>query len=193
MLFQQRVEPTLTQRARILLWPRRSWDRSLKYISLRLMRIQATPHHLALGFAIGVFASVTPLVGLQMVMAGGIAFVMRASLAAAMLGTFFGNPVVWALVWPTSYYLGCLMLGATSGPADMAVATEALTSAADFVWPILKPMLVGTIPVGLIISSVVYHYSKKAAAGFQERRKQIYPQGCGYPLGGLLATYDPAH
>ena len=89
MLFKRRAPATLKEQLRLLLWPRRSWERSFKYVTHRLMRLRETPHQLALGCAIGVFAALTPFVGLQMVLAGLVAIALRASFAAAMLGTFF--------------------------------------------------------------------------------------------------------
>lgn len=206
MLFRRREPATLLEQARVLLWPRRSWERSFKYIVHRLMRVRETPHQLALGCAIGVFAALTPLVGLQMVLAGFVAIALRASFAAAMLGTFFGNPITWALFWPLTYWIGCLMLGVPAGLGDIHLRGElqalgtaignfspsAIIAAGALVWPFFKPMLVGTIPVGLAVSWGFYVMCKRAAIAHRARRSPLSPFGVDYPLGGLLAEYDPA-
>lgn len=206
MIFKRRTPPTWQERVRVVIWPRHSWERSLKYIAFRLMRVRATPHQLALGFAIGVFAAITPLVGVQMLLAGLIAVVLRASFAAAMLGTIFGNPLTWAAVWPATYASGCFLLGlpvavktedlaqqlSAFGNSVWQLSPEMIGSAIGLAWPYIKPMLVGTLPVGAVIALVCYIICKRAAFAHQQRRRRLSPQG-DYPLGDLLATYDPEY
>lgn len=206
MLFDRRMPPSLSEQLRVVVWPRVSWERSLRYIVLRLMRIRATPHQLALGFAVGVFASITPLVGLQMAVAGLIAIALRASFTAAMLGTFFGNPVVWAAIWPATYATGTYILGGSGGLAFgqlelqfallwdsiRQVSPEMFANVWAILWPILKPMLVGSLPVGVAISGVFYFMIWRAAESYQSRRRRRVGYDANYPLGALLASYDPA-
>lgn len=207
MLFDRRVPPTLSEQARVLVWPRHSWERSLRYIVMRLMRVRATPHQLALGCAIGVFAAVTPLVGLQMALAGLLAIAFRASFTAAMLGTFFGNPIVWAVIWPATFATGGYMLGVPGGldqdafQAQFAALWESarhfspgmVTDGLALLWPVVKPMLVGSLPVGLGLAAVFYVLTKRAATTYQARRRRGSGYDSRYPLGALLATYDTTY
>ena len=194
----------MLERIRVWAWPRRSWERSLRYVVHRLLRLRADPHTLALGCAIGVFAAVTPLIGLQMLLAGALALLLRASLAAAMLGTFFGNPVTWPVIWSGTYALGCALLGIPGAfsqidfGAEFArfsqtmwqLSPEVFDAALSMVWPFVEPMLVGSIPIGLICAFVFYRLTKRAAVAHQMRRRQ----GAGYdftnPLGALIASYQ---
>jgi len=207
MMFDRRMPPTYAERLRVLLWPRTSWDRSLRYVVLRLMRVRATPHQLALGCAIGVFASITPFVGMQMALAGVIAMALQASFAAAMLGTLFGNPIVWAILWPTTYSIGGYLLGAPGGFDEVALrgqfgalwdsvrhlSPDMISAAFGFLWPIVKLMLVGSVPIGLALGGVVYVTTRRAVIRHQSRRYRSDGYDTGYPLGALLAFYDPAH
>ena len=63
------------------------------------MRLKASPHQIALGGAAGVFAAFTPFLGAQMALAAVLAAVCRASVPAALLGTFVGNPLSWPAIW----------------------------------------------------------------------------------------------
>lgn len=207
MIFKRRIPPTLAEQVRILLWPRRSWSRSLRYACLRLMRVRATPHQLALGFSVGVIAAITPLVGIQMLIAGIIAIVLHASFAAAMLGTFFGNPLTWAIVWPATYTTGCYLLGTPCAvqTGDLIqrlssfwdsfwqLSPDTMAAAFHLVWPYIEPMLMGTLPVGAAIGLFCYIFCKRAAIAHQERRRRLSPEVGNYPLGPLLATYDSEH
>ncbi len=207
MMFDRRMPPTYSEQLRILLWPRTSWERSLRYVTLRLLRVRATPHQLALGCAIGVFASITPFVGMQMALAGLIAMILQASFTAAMLGTLLGNPIVWAILWPATYSIGGFLLG-VSGGFDAIVLKEhfgamwesvrqfspdMISAAFAILWPIVKPMLVGSVPVGLALGGTIYLITRRAATLHQSRRFRSDGYDSGYPLGALLASYDPAY
>ena len=165
MLFKSRYTPTLSQRLRVLAWPRVSWSRSARYVVKRVLRVKASPHKIAVGCAAGVFASITPLIGVQMVMAAAIALTLRGSIAAAMLATFLGNPLSWPLIWGATYALGSAMLGAP-GPAEAA----ALARGTDTVWPILYAMLIGSIPIGLASAAVSYGVVARVVGSVQQGR-----------------------
>ena len=165
MLFKSRQRPTLLERGRLLAWPRRSFARSALYIAKRLYRLRASPHKIAIGCAVGVFASVTPFVGMQMMMAGAVTFILRGSIAAAMLGTLFGNPLSWPLIWGATYTLGRMMIG-SPGPAEAAV----LSPGADPIWPVLYPMLIGSIPIGLASAAVSYGVVARGVELMRQRK-----------------------
>ncbi|MBX9925850.1 MAG: DUF2062 domain-containing protein [Hyphomicrobiaceae bacterium] len=157
MLFKAREKPTLLRRLQLWLWPRRSFSRSATYVWKRLFRLKASPHKIAVGCAAGVFASVTPLIGVQMLMAGIIAVILRGSLPAAMLATFVGNPLSWPFIWGATYAVGAILLG-SPGAAEAA----ALSVDGDRVWPIIYTMLIGSIPVGLFAAAVSYGLTARA-------------------------------
>ncbi len=207
MLFDRRIPPTLSERLSLMVWPRNSWERSLRYVLLRLMRVRATPHQLALGFALGVFASITPFVGFQMALAGLLALMLRASFTASMLGTFFGNPIVWALVWPATFATGSYILGQDGGldqaqllahfdalwQSVSAFSLDMFGAVAALLWPIVKPMLIGSLPVGIAIAAVFYFVLRRATESYQARRRRMGGYDSSHPLGALLASYDPAY
>ncbi len=178
MLFGRRVGPTLLERGRVALWPRRSWSRSLRYALLRFERLDAPPHALALGLAIGVFASFQPILGVQMLFAGVVAWLLGASVAAAFLGTFVGTPVTWPFMWLASYQLGAFIIGeersVTVGELlDALVGLGAAASPGGFdagfgggniVWQLLWPLAVGAVPLGLLAGAAFYAMVMRAAA-----------------------------
>lgn len=184
MLFKRRTPLTFSERVRTWLWPRRSWSRSLRYFVRRLERLQASPHQVALGCAAGVFASITPLLGTQMVLAAILAFAIRASIPAALIGTFFGNPLSWPLIWGGTYTAGCYMLGIEnvltfSGLEYYltrfvdALATwspDVIDHAVRLVWPVFKPMLAGSLLVGFIAAIFIYYTLRPVIAAYQKTR-----------------------
>lgn len=149
MLFKRRNKPTFAQAVRAAVWPRTSFSRSARYVWKRLFRLNASPHRIALGCAAGVFASITPLIGVQMIMAGAIALVLRGSLTAAMLATFAGNPLTWPLIWASTYGLGAMIVGSPAEAAAMPVGPDRLG-------PVVYTMLIGSIPLGLLAAVGTY-------------------------------------
>jgi uncharacterized protein len=163
MLFKSRKQLTLREKVRLLVWPRVSWVRSGAYVFKRVLRMKASPHRIAIGCAAGVFASITPLIGVQMVMAGAIALILRGSVPAAMLATFAGNPFSWPLIWGTTYALGHAIIG-QPGAAEAA----AMIHNQDTVWPVLFAMLVGSIPIGLVSAAVSYGVVERVVSSTQQ-------------------------
>ena len=59
---------------------------------VRMRQLEGNPHCIALGMAVGIFVSITPIIPLQTIVAVALAFVLRGSKSAAALGTWLSNP-----------------------------------------------------------------------------------------------------
>lgn len=66
---------------------------------LHLLHLEESPHELAKAFAVGVFVSFTPFLGLHTALALGLAWTFRLNKAVAVTGTFVNNPWTIALVY----------------------------------------------------------------------------------------------
>ncbi|RIY01337.1 DUF2062 domain-containing protein [Aureimonas flava] len=173
MLFRRRQPETLSQRLRAALWPRRSWRRSLTYMKKRVLRLRATPHAIAAGVAAGVFATCTPLLGFHFVMAFVIAYLIRGSLPAAALGCLIGNPLTYPLIWGATFEIGRFLLAAEIPDGRAPESLGAALSHGDLaaIWaPYLKPMLIGSIPLGLAFALVSYALVLVGVRSFQAAR-----------------------
>jgi uncharacterized protein (DUF2062 family) len=129
-----------------------------------------TPHAVALGFAIGVFTAVTPFLGTHMVMAALLAWVIGGSVVAALLGTFIGNPLTYPLFWYSTYEVGNLMLGGSSGKEPIDLSGGIFQSSLEHLWPILTPMSLGSIPVGLLLAGLSYLLVRPMVEAYKNRR-----------------------
>ena len=76
-----------------------SFSRIRKYIGLSLKRLKGSPNELAIGLATGIAVSFTPFLGLHALIAISIAWIMRGSMASALIGTLFGNPWTFPVIW----------------------------------------------------------------------------------------------
>jgi uncharacterized protein (DUF2062 family) len=171
MLFRRREAESFLERLRVHVWPRRSWSRSTRYVVHRLRRLSATPHAVALGFAAGVFVSATPFLGFHMVMAALIAWIIGGSMVAAVLGTFVGNPLTYPLFWVATFEVGSLMIGGGAGKLHIDLSDGVFQT--DQIWPLLKPMTLGALPVGLGLAALSYAVVRPAVNAYQHRRRAM--------------------
>lgn len=159
---------------RTALWPRRSFGRSFQYLIKRVLRLTATPHAIAAGVAAGVFASWTPLLGFHFILAFALAYVLAGNMVAAALGTAFGNPLSFPFIWTLTIKIGNMLIGVETGAHQRHVNLEGLLRHLDIkqLWdPVLKPMLIGAIPPGLITGIAFYILTYWGVRAFQTRRK----------------------
>lgn len=182
-MFARRDALSLSRRLRQWLWPRTGWGRAASYYWHRLQRIPGTPASIAAGFACGLAVSFTPLVGLHLLIALGLAWALRASLLASIIGTLAVNPWTAPVVWFSTYYVGTLLLpgeaSAGLGLSKFVAMFVAMTEAAlkfdlvlfeRAVWPLFLPMMVGSLPVGLLVGFVTYFALEPVIRAFQARR-----------------------
>ena len=83
-----------------------AFSRTKKYISLSIKRIKGTPQALSLGLATGIAVSFTPFIGLHSLLAIFISWVVGGSMAAALIGTLFGNPWTFPFIWYLTFEIG---------------------------------------------------------------------------------------
>lgn len=173
MLFRQRNVPGFRERLRLALWPRRSIGRSLRYFGKRVLRLRATPHSIAIGFACGIFAAFIPILGVHIAIALAIAWLIGGNIAAAVIGTTLGNPLILPFIWAATLEVGrFVMTGSLSGdplPPHLGGMLRHL----DFgvLWhPLIEPMLIGAVPLGFAAAALAYFPIRWAVASFQSRR-----------------------
>lgn len=121
-----------------------------------LLHVQDSPHRLALSFAIGVWIAFNPLFGVHTAMALGLAFALRLSRAAMLLGAYVNNPWTVAPLYGAGTLLGCVLLGVPPGglaDVNWSDGSLALWSALK---PFLWPFVVGNLLLGVIAALPSY-------------------------------------
>lgn len=124
----------------------------------RFKQLNGDPHYVALGMAIGVFVSITPTIPFHTLIALAIAFVCRASKAAAAIGVWFSNPVTIPAFYYGSYKVGTLTLGISppfnSGPIHFS---ELL----DLGLELTAAMVIGGVIIAVVPSIAAYWITRR--------------------------------
>ncbi len=81
--------------------------RSIKLAYFKLLRINDSPHKIAMGFAIGSFIGIFPTFWLGGILAVLLSWVFRLNYVATILGAFIiMNPLTTPLFWMLSAFVG---------------------------------------------------------------------------------------
>ncbi len=175
-----------------LIYPKGGWTRAFHYVKHRVRRLPGSPERIARGIWAGVFTTFTPFYGLHFVIAAVLARVMQGNILAALLSTFFGNPLTYLPIGVISLKTGHFILGTefahgteeslarkfANASADLWLNFKALFTDVDADWSGLSifydevffPYMVGGILPGIICASVAYYLAVPVIRAYQKRR-----------------------
>ena len=172
-MFRRKEKKTFIQRCAGNLWPGMGWRRMIKYWGLRVNRLPGSAYSISCGFACGAAVSFTPFVGLHFIFGGILAWIFRGNIIASAIGTAVGNPWTFPFIWLWIYNCGLWMgFGRRSSDQvnfDFAALFGQTSEAAlkfdhEFVinnaWPILRPMLAGSVPTSIVMWLLFYYLIK---------------------------------
>jgi uncharacterized protein len=173
MLFRRRNPLSLIERLRRAVWPANGWNRSMRYLGKRVLRLSASPHAVAAGFAAGVFASFTPFVGFHFLISFIVAFAIGGNLLAAAFGTAVGNPLTFPIIWLSSYQIGNFVLGLEHREVPSHELAASLgRQPLEAMLPLIRPILIGGLPLGLAFGAVAYLIVLWAVSAYQGSRRR---------------------
>jgi uncharacterized protein len=191
LVFKRRDARTWLQAIGHLVYPKGGWGRAVSYVMHRLRRLPDPPHKIARGVAAGVFVCFTPFFGLHFLLATILAFIMQANILAALLATFFGNPITFPIIAAVSLELGSWMLGTHGDLPLHAVFAQFSDSSVElwqnikaiftdevahwdrlhsFYFRLFRPYIVGGIVPGIICAITAYSLTLAAVQAYQNRR-----------------------
>lgn len=140
---------------------RRAWQRCRDEWRTILL-LPATPHQIALGVAVGVFVSVTPTPGCQMVLAGLLAALVGGSVRAALPMVFLSNPLTAAPILWITYEAGRLCwpwaprLSVTELVEVFTHSSASLSAMLDLGLTLVAPLVIGGLLVGAVLGALSY-------------------------------------
>jgi uncharacterized protein (DUF2062 family) len=177
------------------LYPRGGWTRAFHYIKHRVRRLPDSPERIARGIWAGVFTTFTPFYTMHFVVAFLIARLMQANILAALMATFFGNPLTYVPIGFVALKTGHFLLGTEfeehharsfggkflDAGGDLKNNFIAMFNDQSPDWhglsifyhEIFLPYLVGGILPGAITATICYYLSVPLIRAYQKRRKKI--------------------
>ena len=175
---------------RSVLWPTRGFRRLFSYLFQRITRLPGSPASIATGFASGVAASFTPFLGLHFIIGGALAMLFRGNVLASAIGTFFGNPWTFILIWLADYEIGVSVIHSLGYGADLRVLSieelgvvmghvmQFMSFSGKIAWAdlavdleqVFTPMLIGGIVLGSVAWVVSFLLTLWAVKGWRTHR-----------------------
>ena len=193
MVFRRRDRRSALRVISDSVYPRGGWARAFLYVKHRVRRLPDTPERIARGIWAGVFTTFTPFYGMHFVVAALLARGLRGNIFAALMATFFGNPLTYVPIGIISLKTGHLLLGNeldegvqrsfggkfVDAGRDLKENFFALFSdktadwhgLAVFYHEIFFPYMIGGIIPGIIAGTIAYYLSVPVIRAYKKRRK----------------------
>jgi uncharacterized protein (DUF2062 family) len=193
-VFKRRDRKPLWQSLWHLVWPKGGWVRAFEYVKHRLRRLPDTPEKIARGISAGVFTSFTPFFGMHFIMAWLFARTLRGNVPAALLGTFFGNPLTYVPIAVSSLTMGHFLLGTRPDRTVHVTLMGKFSGAGSDLWhnflamftdakadwhalsiffdDVFLPFAVGSIIPGLLTAVVMYYVTLPVIRVYQNSRRK---------------------
>jgi len=158
-------------------------------IVYRVLHVDDTPHRIALGAALGLLIGLSPLMGLHMILALGLGYVLRANRAVALAVVWISNPATFVPIITFNWIVGQAIVPhqASNDPgrlhqqmSQLLGGTGNLLSglfSADF-WIAVFNLLVslgaalwiGSVVVGLTAGVAGYLLTRHGVVWYRQRR-----------------------
>ena len=157
--------------------------RKLRMLYLRLVKQTGTPESVARGVAIGFFVGLLIPMGVQIIIAVAIAFLLKANKVMAIACTWISNPWTAIIIYPFQCYIGSRAIGgdltihSLENTIRTFLAEPSFGAFMDLGQDIVVPFFVGgamlAVPTALVTYYATYgiivSHRKRAAAKLARR------------------------
>ncbi len=146
----------------------------LRKLYRRFIKIRGEPHDIALGFALGIFIGMSPIIGLHMAMAIFFAALLKWNKISAAAGVWISNPVTAPVLYGGTFLAGAklLRIGKMYNPEvhvyDVKSFSDLIHMAPDAFWA----MITGGVILGIPIALIGYFFAYMAVKRYQENFKR---------------------
>lgn len=195
MVFKRRDRRPVWQVIVDFFYPRGGWTRAAHYVKHRVRRLPDTPEKISRGVWAGVFTAFTPFYGLHFVVAFLLARLMRGNVLAALMGTFFGNPLTYVPIGVAALGTGHWLLGTRPAHGPHGSIGAKFGRAFNELWhnivaiftperadwhglgifynEVFYPYLIGGVLPGAICATLCYYLSVPLISAYQKRRQKV--------------------
>lgn len=169
------------------------FKRAKDFCVLKVLHADDPPHRLALGIAIGMFVTFTPLIGFQMLLSFFLAWLLRANKLVGVPLVWISNPLTIIPIYYPCYWVGCKLLGIPVVSHEWEGIRESWAQLLSdpgtrwgdkvrFWWDnlldFMGPLWLGCMLVALLSGVLTYYLSLWAIRKYRLRRwGQLMPPG----------------
>lgn len=121
-----------------------------------ILHLDDNPHRIAMAFSLGVFIAFSPFIGLHLISAFFLAWVLRLNTVAVLLGTLLNNPWTIAPIFGTGLWVGIEIYGRHHLLDPVHWGDLTIVNFIPQFEPYVMPFLLGTTLLGVIASLVAY-------------------------------------
>ena len=151
-----------------------------RFVKYRVLHINDTPHRIALGLAIGIFAAWTPAIGLQMALVVLLCWLFRANKIVGLPLVWISNPATVVPIYMPNFILGQWLLGTEKeldfgpfGTGFQGSWIERVRGWWELTIDVFWPLWVGSLLVGLVLAVGVYFSTYHAVIYYRKKRPHL--------------------
>jgi uncharacterized protein len=123
-----------------------------------VLHLDDNPHRIAFAFSLGVFIAFSPFIGLHLISAIFLAWVLRLNTVAVLLGTLLNNPWTFAPIFGASLWVGIKIYGRHVVLAPIHWQELTMINVIPKLEPYLVPFMLGATLLGVIACVVTYPF-----------------------------------
>jgi uncharacterized protein (DUF2062 family) len=164
----------------------RYWLRVRRFIFHKILHADDTPHALALGVSVGTLVAILPFIGMQTIVAVGLAALLRANKAVCVPLVWITNPFTTVPIIGLCLAVGRFIMGSPaalpppevlSGLADPPPAASwfSLQFWYDLVGQLMSlgvELWVGSFVVGGVLAAIAYPITRWLVSAYRERHRR---------------------
>ena len=149
--------------------------KKIRNIYLKLIRQTGTPESVARGVAVGFFIGFLIPIGFQMVIASGLAYILKAKQIPALACTWVTNHVTVIFIYPVQCYFGMLLMGGSRSFAEVNelfknfLHEHTWKAFTDLGMEIIVPFLLGGLIFGIVTGVISYFTSLGMIVSYRKR------------------------
>ena len=147
---------------------RRRWITPLRKAYYRFLKIRGNPREIALGFALGLFIGMAPIMGLQTLLVLFLATLLKWNKLSAAIGVWITNPLTAPFIYGMNYLTGARIMGLKKAQyiepeQSITIISKIITKAPD----VFFSLIIGGIILGIPVAIIGYYFSYYAVLEYQ--------------------------
>ena len=142
--------------------------KKINELATRCKNLEGDPHFISMGMGVGVFVCAIPTFPFQTFLAIGLSFILRASKAAAVVGSIIAVPII-PFCYAGSYKIGMFFLGKSSSANFKSQSISDLFKTGIDV--ALAMLGAGTV-IGVFFGMAAYVITKRIYANIQLKKQR---------------------